>query len=158
MSEIVQKWGAPVAQRGFAQVPNYLLLLNQFLEENSRLSAAELLVLIQLVGTWWKKDEPPFPSMTTLARRTGVSSRQVQRSINRLEQLGLLKRSKRRTSGIVSSNAYDLTPLVEVLNEVARAFPNEFPRNVIPGAAPQARRPKGISLREDSRPADSAAA
>lgn len=146
MSEIVQKWGAPVAQRGFAQVPNYLLLLNQFLEEESRLSATELLVLIQLVGAWWKKDEPPFPSMSTLARRSGVSSRQVQRSINRLEKLGLLKRTKRRSTGIVSSNAYDLAPLVSVLNEVSKAFPNEFPRNVVPGGVPQKRKPKGVSL------------
>jgi hypothetical protein len=130
MSDVAEKWGLPVAQRGFSQVPNYLLLLNQFLDEEHRLSPAELLVLIQLVGSWWKKDALPFPSMATLAKRCGVSTRQIQRAVNRLEAAGFIQRVKRRSSGIISSNAYDLSPLVAVLGEVAKAFPNEFPRNV----------------------------
>ena len=130
MSDMVEKWGQDVAERGFVQVPNYLLLINQFLDEGSNLSPVELLVLIQLIGSWWKKDDLPFPSMSTLARRIGVSSRQIQRAVNRLEELSLIKRTKRRKSGIISSNAYDLKPLAEVLQEVAKAFPNEYPRNV----------------------------
>jgi predicted transcriptional regulator len=146
MSDMVEKWGTAVAERGFAQVPNYLLLMNQFLEEESRLTSAELLILIQLVGSWWKKDDLPFPSMSTLARRTGVSARQVQRAINRLESLGLLKRSKRKASGIVASNAYDLTPLSAVLKDIAKAYPNEFPRNVVPGGKRRSRPTRGHSL------------
>jgi len=130
MSDIADKWGAPVAQRGFSQVPNYLLLLNQFLDEDHRLTPTELLVLIQLVGSWWKKDALPFPSMATLAKRCGVSTRQIQRAVNSLEAGGFIQRVKRRSSGIISSNAYDLDPLVRLLGEVAKAFPNEFPRNV----------------------------
>lgn len=130
MSDIADKWGEQVAQRGFAQIPNYLLLLNQFLLKEKRLSPVELLVLIQLVGSWWKKDAMPFPSMTTLATRCGVSSRQIQRAINRLEGEKLIRRVNRRTQGVVSSNAYDLEPLVGLLNVVADAFPNDFPRNV----------------------------
>lgn len=130
MSDVVDKWGRPVAERGFAQIPNYLLLLNQFLDREHRLSPVELLVLLQLVGSWWKKGDLPFPSMGTLATRCGVSDRQVQRSIGQLEQIGLLKRVNRRNKGIIASNAYDLTPLVEILEEVAKAFPNGFPRNV----------------------------
>jgi len=130
MSDVADKWGKPVAERGFAQVPNYLLLLNQFLDREHRLSPTELLVLIQLVGSWWRKDALPFPSMGTLATRCGVSSRQIQRAINRLESLGLVQRVKRRSSGIIASNAYDLGPLASLLGEVAKAFPNEFPRNV----------------------------
>jgi predicted transcriptional regulator len=130
MSDVADKWGTPVAERGFAQVPNYLLLLNQFLDQDHRLAPAELLVLIQLVGSWWRKDALPFPSMGTLATRCGVSSRQIQRAINRLESLGLISRVKRRAHGIIASNAYDLGPLAAVLGEIAKAFPNEFPRNV----------------------------
>jgi DNA-binding transcriptional regulator YhcF (GntR family) len=130
VSDIADKWGEQVAQRGFAQIPNYLLLLNQFLLKEKRLSPVELLVLIQLVGSWWKKDAMPFPSMTTLATRCGVSSRQIQRAINRLEGEKLIRRVNRRTQGVVSSNAYDLEPLVGLLNVVADAFPNDFPRNV----------------------------
>lgn len=130
MSDVAHKWGSPVAQRGFSQVPNYLLLLNQFLDKEHRLSPTELLILVQLVGSWWKRDEMPFPSNTTLATRCGVSSRQVQRAMNHLEGAKLLRRVSRRTQGIISSNAYDLTPLVELLDAIAKAFPNSFPRNV----------------------------
>jgi DNA-binding MarR family transcriptional regulator len=96
-------------------VPNYLLLINRFLDEDSRLSPVELLVLIELVGTWWKKSELPFPSIKTLATRCGVSERQMQRAIKSLERLGLLKRVKRRDKGIIASNSYDLQPLAEVV-------------------------------------------
>jgi predicted transcriptional regulator len=127
---IVSKWGRPVAERGFAQIPNYLIFINQFLDKDHRLSPVELLVLFQLVAAWWKRDEPPFPSMGTLAVRCGVSERQIQRSVNNLEKIGLLRRVNRRVKGIISSNAYNLEPLIELLSEIAKIFPNEFPRNV----------------------------
>lgn len=130
MSEIIQKWGESVASRGFSQIPNYLLLLNQFLDEDGRLTPTELLVLIELVGAWWKKDDQPFPSMRTLSIRCGTSERQIMRAITRLEKLALIKRVKRRKKGLIASNAYDLTPLVTMLSEVAIQYPNEFPRNV----------------------------
>lgn len=130
MSGIVEKWGQEVAERGFAQIPNYLVLLNQFLDREHRLSPVELLVLFQLAASWWRRDSLPFPSMGTLAVRCGVSERQIQRAINRLVELKLIRRVNRRTKGIIASNAYDLSPLVDILGEIAKAFPNEFPRNV----------------------------
>ena len=130
MSEVAEKWGHAVAQRGFAQIPNYLLLLNRFLDSESQLSPLELLVLIQLSGSWWRKGDLPFPSMRTLAIRCGSSERQTHRAVSKLESMGLIKKIKRRTKGIISSNAYDLEPLAEVMNEIAKLFPNEYPRNV----------------------------
>lgn len=130
MSDVANKWGVEVAERGFTQIPNYLLLLNQFLDKEHRLSPVELLVLFQLAGAWWKKDALPFPSMSTLAIRCGVSERQIQRAVNQLEKVGLIRRVKRRNSGIIASNAYDLSPLVSILAEVSKAFPTDFPRRV----------------------------
>lgn len=130
MSEVAEKWGEAVAERGFTQVPNYLLLLNQFLDKERRLSPVELLVLFQLAGAWWKRNELPFPALATLAVRCGVSERQVQRSVTHLEKIGLIQRVKRRNGSIIASNAYNLLPLVSLLNEVAKAFPTEFPRRV----------------------------
>ncbi|UOA34413.1 hypothetical protein DSM110093_04249 (plasmid) [Sulfitobacter sp. DSM 110093] len=130
MSEVANKWGEEVAKRGFAQIPNYLLHLNQFAAKEDRLSPVELLVLIELSGSWWKRDEQPYPSMRTLSTRCGTSERQILRAIGRLEEIGLLKRVKRRTKGIISSNAYDLLPLVEQLQAVAAAYPAEHPRKV----------------------------
>jgi predicted transcriptional regulator len=68
--------------------------------------------------------------MSVLAVRCGISERQVQRAINQLEKLGLLKRVKRRTRGIIAANAYDLAPLVSFLEDVAKAFPNAYPRDI----------------------------
>lgn len=127
-AEVAEKWGELVADRGFAQIPNYLLYLNQFLDDEHKLSPIELMVLVQIVASWWRRKELPFPSMATLAVRSGVSERQVQRAVARLEKGRFLKRVKRRNSGIVASNAYDLSPLVEILETVARAFPNAYPR------------------------------
>ncbi len=129
--DIVDKWGVTIAQRGFAQIPNYLLLLNQFLDDDNKLSPIELLVLIELAGIWWKKEDLPFPSMAMLALRCGVSERQIQRAITKLEKHNFLQRVKRRTSGIISTNAYNLSPLINILEEVAEAFPNAFPRHLV---------------------------
>lgn len=128
MSEVSKKWGERVADRGFSQVPNYLLLLNQFLDPDNRLTPLELLLLIELSGSWWKKEEQPFPSMRSLAIRCGTSERQVLRAVSHLEELNFLRRVKRRSKGVIASNAYDLSPLVEMLDEVAKIYPNEFPR------------------------------
>jgi CTP-dependent riboflavin kinase len=140
MSDMVEKWGDAVAKRGFAQIPNYLLLLNQFLADDEKLSPAELLVLIQLVGTWWEKAEMPFPALKTLAARSGISDRQAQRAVTHLESLGYLKREKRQRGRFIASNAYNLEPLVSVLSEVSKAFPNNAPRSI--------RRAKGNVLAE----------
>ena len=137
MSEISQKWGEIVADRGFSQVPNYLLLLNTFIDPDLRLSPLELLLLIQLSGSWWKKDEQPFPAMRTLATRCGTSERQVLRAIARLEELKLISRVKRRSRGLIASNSYDLSPLVETLSDVAREYPNIHPRRTEAKAAPE---------------------
>ena len=131
MSDVEEKWGKEVAERGFAQIPNYLLLINQFLAEENRLSPAELNVLMQLVGSWWRKAEMPYPALKTIAVRAGISDRQAQRAVTQLEKAGLLKRTKRQgKGGLIASNAYDLSPLVTYLGTVAKAFPNEFPRKV----------------------------
>lgn len=128
--DVVLKWGRDVAGAGFAQVPNYLLRFNQFTSDEDRLSPTELLLLIELAGTWWKKDDLPFPSMKTLAVRCGTSERQILRAVKRLEEIPLLKRVNRKKKGIIASNAYDLSPLVEVLQVIAETYPPERRRKL----------------------------
>jgi predicted transcriptional regulator len=130
MQDIATKWGLEVAERGFAQIPNYLIQLNLFVHDDHKLSPAEMVVLLQLVATWWKKDEMPFPSMNTLAERAGISERQVQRSIKSLEQKGYLKKAKKKIKGVIASNVYDLSPLVRILGTVAEHFVNKHPRKI----------------------------
>lgn len=130
ISEISLKWGAEVAERGFSQVPNFLMNINQFLDEEERLKPIELLILLQITSAWWKRDDFPFPSMATLGKRVGASERQVQRVIKKLEEAGYLKKIKRKRHGIIASNAYDLSPLVDRLKLIAKAFPTERPRQL----------------------------
>lgn len=133
MQDMNSKWGSAVAQRGFAQIPNYLMHINLVVHDDVKVSPAEMIVLLQIVATWWKRDEMPFPSMSTLALRSGISERQVQRAINSLEAKGYLKRTKTKLKGIIASNTYDLAPLVSMLNIVAESFPSMHPRVIKAG-------------------------
>lgn len=130
MKDISVKWGNAVAERGFAQIPNYLMQVNMYVHDDHKLSPAELVLLLQLVGTWWRKDEMPFPSMLLLAERSHLSERQVQRSLNALEAKGYLKKVRGKTRGVIASNSYDLTPLVDILGQIAEHFVNRHPRKI----------------------------
>jgi predicted transcriptional regulator len=89
-----------------------------------------MVVLLQLVASWWKVNEMPFPSMSTLAERAGISERQVQRAIKSLEQKGYVTKAKKKIKGVIASNVYDLSPLVKILQTVAEHFINKHPRNI----------------------------
>lgn len=129
--DVKSKWGVAVAERGFTQIPNYLMQINNFVSDDHKLPPSEMMVLLQIVATWWRKQEQPFPSMRTLADRAGISERQVQRSIKALETKGYLKKAKKvQKSGVISSNVYDLNPLVEILKEVAAHYKNKYPRGL----------------------------
>lgn len=130
MSDVLSKWGAEVAKRGFAQVPHYLIQINQFVHDDHQLSGAEMFVLLQLVASWWKRDQMPFPSIKTLAERTALSERQVQRTIRALEEKGYLKREKKKVDTVIASNVYNLEPTVQILQTVAKHFENKHPRNI----------------------------
>jgi DNA-binding transcriptional regulator YhcF (GntR family) len=130
MRDISSKWGTAVAERGFAQIPNYLLQINMFVHDDHKISPAETVILFQLIASWWKKDEMPYPSMRTLSDRTGISERQVQRAIKGLEEKGYLKRTRSKIKGVISSNVYDLTPMLVILQTVAEHYVNKHPRNI----------------------------
>lgn len=130
MQDIVSKWGKEVATGGFTQIPNHLIRINMFVHDDVKLSPTEMLVLLQLVASWWKKDEMPFPSMRTLSERIGISERQVQRSIKSIEQKGYVKAEKKKIKGVIAANVYDMMPLVERLKIVAEHYVTSHPRKV----------------------------
>ncbi len=141
MTDIVAKWGKQVAERGFTQIPNYLLQINMFVHDDHKLSPAEMVVLLQLVGSWWKKDDMPYPSMRTIADRAGISERQVQRAISSLEKKGYMTKGKKKIKGVISTNIYNLEPLVKMLEIVAEHFVNKHPRNIKPSPSPETKGP-----------------
>lgn len=130
MNDILSKWGKPVAERGFAQIPNLLFRINDLLADEYHLTTTEMVLLLHLLGSWWEKEKMPFPSMHTLAKRAGISERQVQRSLKALEEKGYIKKEKAKQKGIIASNVYDLTPVVEKLNIMAEYFTNPHPRTI----------------------------
>lgn len=143
MAEVADKWGNAVTARGFAQIPNDLMHVNALLAAGNKLTAIELLVLLQLATGWWRRDDRPFPAMATLAKHCGVSERQIQRTVANLEDRGLLKRIGRRRRGMIASNAYNLDPLATMLTQLVRELPNEFPRKIQGAAIRQGRRRRG---------------
>ena len=114
-----QKWGKEVMAAGFCIVPSLLLRAQQRL----RLSPTKLAILLQLADYWWDEARKPYPSKQSLSDRLGLKPRQIQRHIADLEAAGLVQRVERRAGhGGKLTNTYDLTGLVERLQEFAPEF------------------------------------
>jgi DNA-binding transcriptional ArsR family regulator len=114
------KWGEAL-DAGFQVLPDMLVKHQGDLE----LGPADLVVLINLTMQWWFADRLPFPTTATIARRMGTSPRTVQRSLSRLERMGLLTKARR---GQGKSLAFDLTPLSDRLRSYALRDPGYRPR------------------------------
>jgi DNA-binding MarR family transcriptional regulator len=116
-SRPIEKWGE-AAVAGWQALPDLLLKHQSKLE----LTATELVVLINLLSYWWYVDELPFPRVTTLAKRMNVTPRTVQRAIQRLTELGLLKKVTDHKDGR-ERDVLDPAGLVQKLKEFARQEP-----------------------------------
>lgn len=84
---IAERWGAAV-DAGFVAVPNALVRA----QDKLGLSPTDLVVLLNILMHWWHRDRRPTPRSTAIAKRSGIGHRTVQRSLRRLEKLGLLQR------------------------------------------------------------------
>ena len=105
---IKEKWqGAVTDGSGFVAVPMSLLRL----QTKYKLTATEMLVLVNLLAHWWDPAHSVFPRTTTIAKRMGIDKRTVQRAINRVASLGLLNK-ERLDDG---KRAYDFVPLAKRL-------------------------------------------
>ena len=110
------KWGKSVLDRGFTIVPNLLLTQQEVLG----LGSHQCLLLIHLMTYWWESGRNPYPSKAVLARRMGVSERQIQRYISDLIKTGFVRRRREdvRTRTGRSAVSFDLTGLVEKLQKL----------------------------------------
>lgn len=114
---IRDKWGKALGW-GFVVVPAVLVKKQRDLG----LDCEDLTLLIHLLARWWAKDERPFPRTETLAKRTGLGRRNVQRRLESLERRGFLIRGKTRKSARTPRQIteYDLMPLVRRLEEAVK--------------------------------------
>lgn len=106
------------------------------------LSSGAVLVLLNLIASWWHEADHPYPRATTIAKRMGINVRTVHRHLNELEEAGYISRVKGHGNGRnarVTVTRYDLSGTVEKLQKVA--VPNGARvKNVVESAAvpPQA--------------------
>lgn len=98
------KWSHEVAAFGFTQVPNLLLMCQGHLG----LTDGETVTLMQLLTFWYKKENPVYPSISRVAKRSGKGYSTTQRRLNSLESKGFVER--KRING--TSTRYDLRPCV----------------------------------------------
>jgi len=124
-----QKWGSAAINAGFSILPNHFISINQFVQEEARITPTEMLVVLQIISSWWSKERLPFPSKATIAARAGLSPRQVQRALTALEQKGYIERLTRyNRSQARASNQYDLSGLVAAVVKAAEENPGAFKR------------------------------
>jgi len=98
LTEADKKWGKKVIDRGFCIVPSLLLREQHTL----KLSAAELVLLLQIADHWWQAANTPFPGKAELAS-------------------GLVQRGERWNKYHARmSNFYFLEGLVKKLQELER--------------------------------------
>src|SRR5665213_3675946 len=98
----VAKWGIAL-DGGFQVLPDLLLRYQRDL----KLTPNDVVVLLNLTMAWWDQDRPPFPRMTTIARRMNASERTVQRSIERLRKARLLFKTSVRDAAGEKRSAFD---------------------------------------------------
>lgn len=87
VDSIAERWG-PAVDAGFVAVPNALFRA----QDKLGLSPTDLVVLCNILMHWWHRDRSPTPRSTAIAKRSGIGHRTVQRSLRRLEKLGLVER------------------------------------------------------------------
>ena len=111
------KWGAAMSE-GFVFVPRALMRHQKDLD----LDSVAVMVLLNLIGSWWQEDDLPYPRPTTIANRIGVHVRTVQRHLSELEERGLIARTRGPANGSRSETTvtrYDLSGLVTALQKAA---------------------------------------
>jgi len=111
------KWGVAMSE-GFVFVPRALMRHQAELE----LDSVAVMVLLNLIGSWWEEGDLPYPRPTTIAKRIGVHVRTVQRHLSELDERGLIARVRSSGNGSKSDTTvtrYDLSGLVHALQKAA---------------------------------------
>ena len=110
------KWGKTAIRAGFTALPDVIFRYPKALN----LKQLDVLVILHLASYWWKPNELPRPAKGTIADALDCDPRTVQRSIERMEKLGYVKRIRRMAKvGDNLPNQYDLGGLVKAIEKVA---------------------------------------
>lgn len=117
----VDRWGAAMND-GYLLFPRTLLLRQGELG----LSDGEIVVLLNLLASWWEENDWPYPAVSTLAHRMKGSVRTVQRHLRSLEAKGFIDRIRNiegnGRAADLKVTRYVLTGTVSKLNAAAKAM------------------------------------
>lgn len=94
--------------------PGWTVLPNVIIEKQAALglTTTDVCILLHLAKFWWEAGRAPFPAKKTIALAIGVTPRTVQRRIEAMEKLGLIRREERRTDHGSNTNLYHLDGLI----------------------------------------------
>ncbi|MUT27294.1 hypothetical protein A9K71_23335 [Mesorhizobium sp. WSM3873] len=104
-----KKWTRALMATGWSAFPNIIIEKQQALG----LDALDMNIIIHLVQYWWLPENVPHPSVETIAKAIGVTTRTIQKRIAALEAHGLLEREERRhTPNGSMTNKYHFDGLI----------------------------------------------
>ena len=111
VNRVAERYG-DAGKAGWSPLPDVLLFNQRKLELNSE----DLNVLLNMMAHYYSPGAMPFVRPNVIAKRMGVSTRSVQRSITRLRKKNLIAKA----SGPKRQVIHDLTPLIEKLRPLAQ--------------------------------------
>lgn len=115
--KIAQRWGASLANSGWAAIPNVIIKRQKALG----LDPLDVNIIMQLIVYWWEPGNLPRPSKKTIAAAIDVDPRTVQRRIAEMEKAGFIKRiSRGSTANGSAPNMYDFSGLIKAAEPFAR--------------------------------------
>lgn len=107
---IAARWTERLAAP-FCPVSSYFLRNYHRIGGSWGLNSTEAMLVVHLLDFKWSADAP-FPTTQTLATRMGITQRQVRATLQKLENLKLIRRERPTLS---SANRYHLESLFERL-------------------------------------------
>ncbi len=111
-----QRW-TPRLARQFCPVSSFFLANYHRLRPHDNaegLNSSEAMVLIHIFDHKWDA-RAPWPTVNTIARRMGISDRQVRSILKRLEDLGYVRRDPFPNGG---PNRYHMDGLISALEKM----------------------------------------
>lgn len=111
VNRVAERYG-DAGKAGWSPLPDVLLFNQRKLELNSE----DLNVLLNMMAHYYSPGAMPFVRPNVIAKRMGVSTRSVQRSITRLRKKNLIAKA----SGPKRQVIHDLTPLIAKLRPLAQ--------------------------------------
>jgi DNA-binding transcriptional regulator YhcF (GntR family) len=130
---IQERWGETWVG-GFVNFPVALMRHQSALG----LDAGAMVVLLNILAAWWYEGRLPFPSTHTIAARMDVSSRTVQRHLEELERLQLIRRVRGALTEFdldVKVMRFDPSGLVEQLKALEKGEQSKAQRLAAEAAA-----------------------